>query len=160
MSSLECLKPFFLLGHQGLIAPTRGNQHAASGAMMPVSSMPRFIWVCTPCVAHHCRYAHVNATCLEQAPLARWYREFEAAGGRFEDMVVHLEPAADFDGLAVFWGIGNTKTTAEECAKHCWEHRPHTVGGEQLPKALRGSQHCPRCSMCGIAAGRVMMCSA
>jgi hypothetical protein len=80
-------------------------------------------------------------------------------------MVVHLEPAADFDGLAVFWGIGNTKTTAEECAKHCWEHRPHAVGGEQLAEAptqaasLTQMQHVWHCSRAGDDVQCLSLCS-
>jgi hypothetical protein len=61
----------------------------------------------TPSIGTY-RYAHINATCLRASPLARWYREFEAAGGDYSEMVVHLEPAADYDGLAVYWGKQNS----------------------------------------------------
>eukprot|EP00877_Chromochloris_zofingiensis_P007296 jgi/Chrzof1/281/Cz01g09240.t1 len=74
-------------------------------------------------------YAHVSTSCLLNSPTARWYKEYIASSGKFEDMVVHIEPQADYDGLAVVWGAGNTKRNAEECAKQCWQHRPGQVDG-------------------------------
>lgn len=47
-------------------------------------------------------------------------------------------PRAAADGLAVFWGIKNTKATVEECAKHCLEHLPNTVDGEGAVLCNRG----------------------
>ena len=43
-----------------------------------------------------------------------------AGGGDPGELVVHLEPASDLDGIAVKWGIGNKYATPEECAKDCW----------------------------------------
>jgi hypothetical protein len=50
-------------------------------------------------------------------------------GGKQSDLVAHIEEAADYDGLAVVWGIKNTKKTAEECAEHCKRHMPKQVAG-------------------------------
>jgi hypothetical protein len=52
-------------------------------------------------------------------------------GGKQSDLVAHIEEAADYDGLAVVWGIKNTKKTAEECAEHCKRHMPKQVAGEK-----------------------------
>ena len=49
------------------------------------------------------RYAHVNASCLLASPAARWYRQWVAAGGAPEGLHVHIEAAADVDGIAVKW---------------------------------------------------------
>jgi hypothetical protein len=59
------------------------------------------------------RYAHVKPECLYASPAAKWWQAWEAGGGRREDLVVHIERNADFDGLAVAWGIGNTKVCCE-----------------------------------------------
>eukprot|EP00879_Flechtneria_rotunda_P014259 GHRR01014896.1.p1 GENE.GHRR01014896.1~~GHRR01014896.1.p1 ORF type:complete len:117 (+),score=21.63 GHRR01014896.1:254-604(+) len=39
-------------------------------------------------------YLHVNVTCLQQSPTARWMREYIASGGKLKDMVVHVEQRA------------------------------------------------------------------
>lgn len=65
-------------------------------------------------------YAHVNDSCLLASPTAKWYKAWVAAGGRPEELVVHLEAAADIDGIAVKWGIGNKFESPEECAHDCW----------------------------------------
>lgn len=39
--------------------------------------------------------------CLEDSPTAKWWEAYYAAGGRQKDLVVHIEKAADYDGLAV-----------------------------------------------------------
>lgn len=90
-------------------------------------------------------YAHVDDKCLLNSPTARWYRDWVAGGGRPEALVVHLEPAADIDGIAVKWGINNKYRTAEECAEDCWSHRPGKVEGpfQALP--------CNSFSWCGAA---------
>eukprot|EP00878_Enallax_costatus_P010405 GHUV01010859.1.p1 GENE.GHUV01010859.1~~GHUV01010859.1.p1 ORF type:complete len:108 (+),score=33.87 GHUV01010859.1:1020-1343(+) len=43
-------------------------------------------------------YQRVNVSCILQSPTARWLRDYTAAGGRYEDMVVHIEQQADYDG--------------------------------------------------------------
>mmetsp|Transcript_1104 Transcript_1104/g.3307 ORF Transcript_1104/g.3307 Transcript_1104/m.3307 type:complete len:89 (+) Transcript_1104:177-443(+) len=50
--------------------------------------------------------------------------------------MVHMEEEADYDGLAVGWGINNKKQSALECAEACRNHRPGPhVGGpfQNLP---------------------------
>jgi hypothetical protein len=39
-----------------------------------------------------------------------------AAGGSYKDLVVHIEPQADYDGIAVKWGINHKRATAQVCA--------------------------------------------
>jgi hypothetical protein len=39
-----------------------------------------------------------------------------AAGGSYQDLVVHIEPQADYDGIAVKWGINHKRATAQVCA--------------------------------------------
>jgi len=50
-------------------------------------------------------YAHVSPPCLLQSPAMVWWKETQPAP---EDLVVHIERHADYDGLAVRWGIGHT----------------------------------------------------
>lgn len=80
-------------------------------------------------------YAHVDPKCLEESPTAKWWKEHIIGPNKFDELVVHKEEHADYDGLAVVWGIGNTKTTLDECAAHCKRHRPGDASGpfEHLP---------------------------
>mmetsp|Transcript_18462 Transcript_18462/g.44105 ORF Transcript_18462/g.44105 Transcript_18462/m.44105 type:complete len:271 (-) Transcript_18462:395-1207(-) len=81
-------------------------------------------------------YSHVVPSCLENSPTAQWWIAWRKSGGRLQDLIVHMEPEADYDGLAVGWGINNKKATAEECAEACRSHEPGPhVGGpfQNLP---------------------------
>ena len=64
------------------------------------------------------RYAHVNSSCLEESPTAIWHRRWLAAGGSNQDLVAHVEAGADYDGLAVEWGINNKKGARHLCSQH------------------------------------------
>jgi hypothetical protein len=64
---------------------------------------------------------------LYASPAAKWWQAWEAGGGRREELAVHIERNADFDGLAVAWGIGNTKVGCERC-KRTRLHRDCTAG--------------------------------
>ena len=76
-----------------------------------------------------CRYAHVVPQCLVDSPSAKWWSDWEASGGNPDDLVMHIERHADFDGLAVGWGIGNKKASVEECGEACRAHRRNPQGG-------------------------------
>lgn len=107
-------------------------------------------------------YTHVNASCLAASPTARWHASWQASmarrrrrrgllrsgdGNRLADdaalgaataasqLVVHMEPHADYDGVAVRWGAGHKTSSAAACAAACLAHRPGDVPGpfEQLP---------------------------
>lgn len=45
-------------------------------------------------------YAHVDPTCLHNSPTAKWHADFIASGGKGEDLDVHAELAAEYDGVA------------------------------------------------------------
>ena len=77
-----------------------------------------------------CRYANVVPQCLVDSPTARWWFDWEASGGKPDDLIMHIEKNADFDGLAVGWGIGNKKASVEECGEACRAHRRNPQGGE------------------------------
>ena len=109
-----------------------------------------------------CRYAHVDPSCLEASPtnrcelsvsqlvaatrcrwhrlenlqvsLPRWHQRYEAAGGKHEDLVAHIEERADFDGLAVRWGINHKTGSVEECADACRNHKPNPQGAGLFDK--------------------------
>ncbi|GMH42732.1 hypothetical protein BSKO_10651 [Bryopsis sp. KO-2023] len=73
-------------------------------------------------------YAHVDYQCLLDSPTGVKYVEFYnaslAAGKEVPEWgTVYLENA-DIDGIAVGWGIGNTKATGRECEQACLEHKP------------------------------------
>ncbi|EFN55718.1 hypothetical protein CHLNCDRAFT_134029 [Chlorella variabilis] len=66
-------------------------------------------------------YAHVVPSCLEESPTNKWWQENKPQP---DDLDIHIERHADYDGLAVGWGIGNTKGSIEECAEACRQHKP------------------------------------
>lgn len=76
-----------------------------------------------------CRYNKVVPKCLYDSPAAVWWSQWEATGGQRADLRVHIERHADYDGLAVAWGIGNTKASVEECGEACRAHQPNPKGG-------------------------------
>ena len=86
--------------HEGTAA------HAASSARAQLAGKaPPRLRVCgSPAVDG---YAHVNASCLEASPTA-------AGHSAQEVLECYTEEGADYDGLAVRWGIGNTMQTAAE----------------------------------------------
>lgn len=56
-----------------------------------------------------CRYAHASPPCLEDSPTNRWHAAYLEAGGKPSDLTAHIDYRADYDGLAVAWGINNKK---------------------------------------------------
>ncbi|KAL4430553.1 hypothetical protein ABPG77_005793 [Micractinium sp. CCAP 211/92] len=70
-------------------------------------------------------YAHVEPPCLEGSPTNKWWQENKP---RPDDLDIWIEREADYDGLAVGWGIGNTKASIEECAEACRQHVPEGDG--------------------------------
>ena len=77
----------------------------------------------------HRRYAHVVPQCLLDSPSAKWWFAWERMGGKAKDLVMHIERNADFDGLAVGWGIGHKKASVEECGEACRAHVRNPDGG-------------------------------
>ena len=77
-------------------------------------------------------YAHVDAACLDNSPTAAWWRQWKEAGGVEQHMAIHLEQEADYDGLAVTWGVGNKMPSAWHCGDACRRHVPGTVPGTIL----------------------------
>ena len=75
------------------------------------------------------RYDHVVTKCLYDSPSAKWQSKWEAEGGKRADLVAHYERNADYDGLAVGWGIGNKKASIEACGEACRAHKPKPAGG-------------------------------
>jgi len=53
---------------------------------------------CCRCLCSHQRDVS------EQVASARFYREYVASGGHLQDMIVHIEQHADYDGVAVRCG--------------------------------------------------------
>jgi len=82
-------------------------------------------------------YSHVDPACLESSPTALWWKTWlERSRGDMQQLQVHFEYEADYDGLAVGWGINNKKASAQECAEACRNHQPGPhVGGpfQNLP---------------------------
>lgn len=79
--------------------------------------------------ASWCRYNKVVPKCLYDSPTAAWWSRWESGGGQREDLIVHIEQNADYDGLAVAWGVGNKKASVEECGEACRLHKPNPKGG-------------------------------
>ncbi|KAG1671874.1 hypothetical protein FOA52_003441 [Chlamydomonas sp. UWO 241] len=88
-------------------------------------------------------YSHVVPKCLEDSPTAKWWAAYYKAGGRQRDLVVHIEKNAEFDGLAVAWGLGNKKATAEECAAQCLAHMPGQIDGPFKNLPCNAFSWCP-----------------
>lgn len=70
-------------------------------------------------------YAHVTPRCLVESPAAQWWNK---TNPKPEDLDIHLERHADYDGLAVRWGIGHKKASLEECGEACRQHVPKGDG--------------------------------
>eukprot|EP00955_Chlamydomonas_euryale_P037451 350767-Chlamydomonas_euryale.AAC.2 len=87
--------------------------------------------VAAPCsnALRQLMYSHVDPKCLEESPTAKWWAEYFRRGFRQQDLVAHVEDRADFDGLAVKWGIGNKKASVEDCAAECLAHVPGAIPG-------------------------------
>ncbi|KAL6771610.1 hypothetical protein ACKKBG_A27080 [Auxenochlorella protothecoides x Auxenochlorella symbiontica] len=84
------------------------------------------------------QYANVQESCLLASPVARWWREARAELGPAAltaSMRVHIERRADYDGMAVRWGIGHTQPSVEACAHACLTHEPVPQSGhlDELP---------------------------
>lgn len=54
-----------------------------------------------------------------------------------------VEKAADYDGLAVAWGIGNKMATAEDCAVACLNHKPGVIQGPYVNLPCNAFAWCP-----------------
>lgn len=70
-------------------------------------------------------YAHVKPECLYSSPTAKWWN---TTAPKPEDLDVHLERYADYDGVAVKWGIDHKHETVESCAQACRDHVPKGDG--------------------------------
>lgn len=66
-------------------------------------------------------YAKVDPSCLRASPAALWWYSHRPAPN---DLDIHLERRADYDGLAVRWGIGHTLGSVEACGEACRQHVP------------------------------------
>jgi len=92
-------------------------------------------------------YVSVDPACLGRSGTARayrWVRGREGAAGPSE-WALWQEERADYDGLAVRWGVGFKKTSARGCALACLEHEPGSVPGpfQDLPCAFPTRFCCP-----------------
>jgi len=65
----------------------------------------------------------VNASCLRSSPTAQWWRQV-GANGRAAGLAAHLEERADYDGVAVVWGLGHKAATAQACGEACLNYVP------------------------------------
>lgn len=66
-------------------------------------------------------YIHVDSKCLRESPTAQWWQNTNPDS--IKDLVTHIEHRADYDGIAVAWGIDNKKSSVEECAAACRAHK-------------------------------------
>jgi hypothetical protein len=111
----------------------------------------------TPSFLPPSSYAHVNITCLETSPTALWWKAYYRRGGFQTDLLAYLEHSSDVDGLAVVWGIGNKKASAELCAEACLQHMPKAVQGEIFRHKM-GLEDISKTAPC-LLAGRQNMLS-
>lgn len=86
---------------------------------------------------HVLRYAHVSPECIEQSPTNMWWQEWRRSGASKQHAEAVLEEHADYDGIAVVWGIGHFKQTVEECAEACRTYEPRlNLGGQPAHRLL------------------------
>ena len=88
------------------------------------------------------RYAHVNPECLEASPTNTWWHEWQSSGASKEHAQAVLEQNADYDGLAVVWGIGHTTQTAEDCAEACRSYSPTLQQGGECSQYFDSACSC------------------
>ena len=81
----------------------------------------------------------MNASCLRASPTARWWQAAAGKGqlGERGALEAHVEERADYDGVAVKWGLGNKAASAAACGQACLDHVPAAdVPGAPLAEAL------------------------
>lgn len=83
-------------------------------------------------------YTKVDPTCLKNSPTAQWWFSSSSQNPDYfstQHLNAIIEHSADYDGVAVRWGIGFTKSSVEECAEACQSHTPYSIPGpmEALP---------------------------
>ena len=67
---------------------------------------------------------------MEQSPTNSWWQEWRQSGASKQHAEAVVEEHADYDGVAVVWGIGHFTQTVEECAEACRTHEPRLhLGG-------------------------------
>eukprot|EP01065_Artemidia_motanka_P022187 TRINITY_DN26400_c0_g1_i1.p1 TRINITY_DN26400_c0_g1~~TRINITY_DN26400_c0_g1_i1.p1 ORF type:complete len:497 (+),score=126.50 TRINITY_DN26400_c0_g1_i1:53-1543(+) len=71
-------------------------------------------------------YSRVDNACLRNSETMRSTAKDRAER---EQLQCHVERHASYDGVAVRWGVGHKKDSAEACAEACRQHRPAVVGG-------------------------------
>lgn len=72
-------------------------------------------------------YASVDRNCLIESPTATWF--MENVYGNKDMLQIHIEKNADYDGIAVRWGLGNKVAHVEECAQMCLDHKVNLEDG-------------------------------
>ena len=66
----------------------------------------------------------MDPECLEASPTNTWWHEWQRSGASKEHAQAVLEQHADYDGLAVVWGINHFTQSAEDCAEACRSYIP------------------------------------
>lgn len=83
------------------------------------------------------RYAHVSPECMERSPTNMWWQEWRQSGASKQHAEAVVEEHADYDGIAVVWGIGHFKQTVEGCAEACRTYESHLqLGGQAVYRFL------------------------
>ena len=97
------------------------------------------------------RYMKVNASCLRASPTARWWQAAAGKGqlGERGFLAAHVEERADYDGVAVKWGLGNKAASAQACSQACLDHVP----AADVPGKLNPCTQACHCFCCGSGAG-------
>lgn len=106
----------------------------------------------------------MSPECLEGSPTNTWWQEWRQSGASKQHAEAVLEQHADYDGIAVVWGIGHSKQTAEDCAEACRTYEPRLHNGGQTTfevmqncQALQPAQQ-TRTSMWLAASAPAMQC--
>jgi hypothetical protein len=90
-------------------------------------------------------YADTSPECLLRSPTARWTLRraaVVAAGGALPPLEAHLDREADYDGLAVVWGVGHKAVSLEDCAARCAAHVPDPSGDGFAPLPCNAVAFC------------------
>lgn len=75
---------------------------------------------------------------MEQSPTNMWWQEWRQSGASKQHAEAVLEEHADYDGIAVVWGIGHFKQTVDECAEACRTYEPRlNLGGQPTHRLLK-----------------------
>ena len=87
-------------------------------------------------------YLNISNKCLVESNTNKAYSEYMKSNSA-STMICYREQHASYDGITVLWGIGNKKSSSEECALSCVRYKPRADGGVGSNLPCNSWVYCP-----------------